>query len=255
VKIRTLIVDDEPLARQRIGALLADEEGIELVGECGNGKEAVAAVRELKPDLMFLDVQMPLLDGFGVLEALGADGVPAVVFVTAYDRYAVRAFETHALDYLLKPFDRERFRKALQRARAHIERDHQAGTGKQLRALLDDWYSTRRPVERLVIKSGSKVSFLRLEEVEYIEAAGNYLRVHAGADVHLLRETMAHLEGRLEGTRFIRIHRSTIVNLDSIRELHPSFHGDYSVILHSGAELTLSRGYRHHLQELLGDAL
>lgn len=255
MKIRTLIVDDEPLARQRIEDLLADEQGIELIGECGNGKEAVAAVRELKPDLMFLDVQMPLLDGFGVLEALGPDVVPAVVFVTAYDRYAVRAFETHALDYLLKPFDRERFNKALERARTHIERDRHAGTGKQLRALLDDLYSVRRPLERLVIKSGSKVSFLRLEEVDYIEAAGNYLRVHAGDETHLLRETMAHLESRLEGTRFIRIHRSAIVNLDSIRELHPSFHGDYSVILNSGVELTLSRGYRHNLQALLGDAL
>ncbi len=255
MKIRTLIVDDEPLARQRIRTLLADEKGIELVGECANGREAVAAVRELCPDLVFLDVQMPLLDGFGVLEALSTERLPAVVFVTAYDRYAVRAFEAHALDYLLKPFDRSRFGQTLERARSQLKHGHQAGTNQQLRALLEELHAARRPTDRLVVKSGTKVTFLRLEEIDYIEAAGNYLRVHTGAEVHLLRETMARLESRLEGTRFLRIHRSTIVNLDRIRELQPSFHGDYAVILNSGAELTLSRGYRDQLQTLLGDAL
>ncbi len=255
MKIRTLIVDDEPLARQRIRALLADEPGIDLIGEFANGSESVAAVTELRPDLMFLDVQMPVLDGFGVLEALGPEGLPAVVFVTAHDRYAVRAFETHALDYLLKPFDRARFRKALERARTHIARKHQPGADQQLRALLEDLYAARKPLERLVVKSGTKVTFLRPEEVDYIEAAGNYLRIHAGDEVHLLRETMARLESKLEGTRFLRIHRSTIVNLDCIRELHPSFHGDYTVILRSGVELTMSRGYRDRLQAVMGDAL
>jgi two-component system LytT family response regulator len=255
VKIRTLIVDDEPLARQRIRTLLADEIGFELIGECANGRDAVAAVRELKPDLMFLDVQMPALDGFGVLEALATERLPAVVFVTAYDRYAVRAFETHALDYLLKPFDRQRFRKALERARAGAERDHQGGASEQLHALLQELHAARKPVERLVVKSGTKVTFLRLEEIDYVEAAGNYLRIHAANEVHLLRETMARLESKLEGTRFLRIHRSTIVNLDCIRELHPSFHGDHVVILRSGAELTLSRGYRDKLQAVMGDAV
>jgi two-component system, LytTR family, response regulator len=255
VKIRTLIVDDEPLARQRVRTLLAAEKDIELVGEAGNGRDAVAAVRELRPDLMFLDVQMPLLDGFGVLEALGSEHLPAVVFVTAYDRYAVRAFETHALDYLLKPFDRSRFGKALDRARNQVERDHHADTGKQLRALLADVYSARQPIERLIVKAGGKVSFLRLGEVDYMEAAGNYVRVHVGDEVHLLRETMSHLESRLKGTRFVRIHRSTIVNLDCIRELQPAFHGDFAVILKSGAELTLSRGYRNKLEEHLGTSL
>jgi two-component system LytT family response regulator len=255
VKIRTLIVDDEPLARQRIRTLLGTEKDIELVGEIANGRDAVAAVCALKPDLMFLDVQMPLLDGFGVLEALRSERLPAVVFVTAYDRYAVRAFETHALDYLLKPFDRARFGKALDRARIQVERDHHAETGKQLRALLADVYSARTPTERLIVKTGGKVSFLRLGEIDYMEAAGNYVRIHVGAEVHLLRETMSHLESRLKGTRFIRIHRSTIVNLDCIRELQPSFHGDYAVILNSGTELTLSRGYRDKLEEHLGTSL
>jgi two-component system LytT family response regulator len=255
VKIRTLIVDDEPLARQRLRTLLGAEKDIELVGECANGSDAVGAVRALKPDLMFLDVQMPLLDGFGVLEALAAERPPAVVFVTAYDRYAVRAFETHALDYLLKPFDRSRFGQALDRARAQVERDHHAETSQQLRALLADVHAARKPIDRLIIKTSGKVSFLRLGEIDYLEAAGNYVRVHVGNEVHLLRETMSHLESRLQSTRFVRIHRSTIVNLDCIRELQPAFHGDYVVILHSGTELTLSRGYRNKFEELLGTAL
>jgi two-component system LytT family response regulator len=253
--IRTLIVDDEPLARQRLRTLLEGAKDIDLVGEVANGRDAVDAVRQLKPDLMFLDVQMPLLDGFGVLEALHDEPLPAIVFVTAYDRYAVRAFEAHALDYLLKPFDRSRFGKALERARAQVERDHQVETGKQLRALLTNVHSARRPMERLIVKTGGKVTFLHLGEIDYMEAAGNYVRVHVGNDVHLLRETMSHLEARLKGTRFVRIHRSTIVNLDRIREMQPSFHGDYSIILVCGAELTLSRGYRNKLEELLGSAL
>jgi len=255
VTIRTLIVDDEPLARQRLRTLLESEQDIELIGEAGNGWEAIAAVRQLAPELMFLDIQMPLMDGFAVLEALTGPRLPAVVFVTAYDRYAVRAFEAHALDYLLKPFDRSRFGKALEHARVQVERDHQAEAGKQLRALLADVYSGRKPIERLIIKASGKVNFLCLEEIEYMEAAGNYVRIHVGSDIHLLRETMSHLESRLKGTRFVRIHRSTIVNLDCIRELQPSFHGEYAVILNSGAELTLSRGYRDKLEKLLGTSL
>lgn len=255
MRIRTLIVDDEPLARQRIRTLLAGESGIEVVGECPNGQEAVATVRELGPDLMFLDIQMPVLDGFGVLEALRGDRLPVVVFVTAYDRYAVRAFETHALDYLLKPFDRSRFGKALARARSQIERDQHAETNQQLRALLEEVSSARKPVDRLVVKTGSKVSFLRLDEIEYFEAAGNYVRVHVGSEVHLLRETMSGLEARLNGTRFVRIHRSTIVSLDCVRELQPTFHGDYVVVLRGGTELTLSRSYRDKLESALGHVL
>jgi two-component system, LytTR family, response regulator len=253
VAIRTLIVDDEPLARTRIRSLLQDEADIEVVGECGDGKQAVVALRDLQPDLVFLDVQMPALDGFEVLEAVRGDRLPAVIFVTAYDRYAIRAFEHHALDYLLKPFDRDRFQKALARLRADLQRKQQASASQRLAAMLQDVQSSsRKPVQRLVIKSGGRIFFLRVEEIDWIEAAGNYVRLHVGKETHLLRETMNSLEGRLDGQQFVRIHRSTIVAMDRIKELQPWFHGDFKVILKDGGELTLSRGYRQKLQEMLG---
>jgi two-component system, LytTR family, response regulator len=252
--IRTLIVDDEPLARSRLRALLEREEDITVVGECGDGNEAVAAIRELQPDLLFLDVQMPALDGFGVLEAVGGDRVPAVIFVTAYDKYAIQAFEVHALDYLLKPFDRERFHLALERARAQLQREETVAASERLLALLEDAQAqaAKKPLQRLVIKSGGRVFFLRVEEIDWIEAAGNYVRLHVARETHLLRETMNALETRLDPEQFVRIHRSTIVHLDRIQELQPWFHGDYKVILRDGTQLTLSRGYRQKLQELLG---
>lgn len=259
--VRALIVDDEPLARQRLRTLLKGEPDIEVVGECSDGEEAVAAVRELRPDLLFLDVQMPVLDGFGVLEALGPEQLPAVIFVTAYDTYAIRAFEVNALDYLLKPFDRDRFRKALQRARAQITKEPSAMTGDQLGALLEDIHPERAatggrpPLERLVIKSSGRVFFLRAEEIDWIEAAGNYLRLHVGNDMHLLRDTMNNLEARLHPDKFLRIHRSTMVNLERVKELQPWFHGDYKVILLDGTELTLSRSYRPKLKNLLGESI
>jgi len=253
VAIRTLIVDDEPLARTRIRSLLQDEADIEVVGECGDGKQAIVALRDLQPDLVFLDVQMPALDGFEVLEAVRGDRLPAVIFVTAYDRYAIRAFEHHALDYLLKPFDRDRFQKALARVRAELQRKQQASASQRLAAMLQDVQSSsRKPVQRLVIKSGGRIFFLRVEEIDWIEAAGNYVRLHVGKETHLLRETMNSLEGRLDGQQYVRIHRSTIVAMDRIKELQPWFHGDFKVILKDGAELTLSRGYRQKLQEMLG---
>jgi two-component system LytT family response regulator len=250
-KIRTLIVDDEPLARQRLRQLLDREADIEVAGECADGRQAVAALRQDPPDLVFLDVQMPILDGFGVLEGLGAVRLPTVIFVTAHDRYALRAFEVHALDYLLKPFDRDRFQKALDRARAQLQHNPM-DVNQRLLALLADVQEVRKPLDRLVIKSGGRVCFVRIGEIDWIEAAGNYLRLHVGRDVHLLRETMSRLESRLDPRLFARIHRSTMVNLERIRELQPSFHGDFVVKLHDGTELTLSRGYRDKLQELLG---
>jgi two-component system LytT family response regulator len=255
VPIRTLIVDDEPLARQRVRALLEGEPDVEVVGECGDGRRAAAAIAELKPDLVFLDVQMPHLDGFGVLDAVRADHLPAVVFVTAYDRYALRAFEVHALDYLLKPFDRERFHKALGRARAQLRREPGADVSRRLLALLEDVQGARKGLERLVIKSGGRVCFVRTDEIDWVEAAGNYLRLHVGGEVHLLRETMNRLEARLDPARFLRIHRSTMVNIERIQELQPTFHGEHVVLLRDGTELTLSRGYRDRLQELLGGSL
>lgn len=251
MSIRALIVDDEPLARQRLIRLLKDEPDIEVVGECADGGDAVTAIRAHKPDLVFLDVQMPVLDGFGVLEALG-DDLPAVIFVTAYDRYALRAFEYHALDYLLKPFDRERFRKALERVRAHLGPDEAREEAEQLLAAVEEYKSEGKALERLVIKSAGRVFFLRVEEIDWIEAAGNYVRLHVGKEDHLLRDTMSSLEGRLDPKRFLRIHRSTMVNIERIQELQPLFHGDYVVILRNGTQLNLSRGYRQRLQEVFG---
>ena len=248
--MRTLIVDDEPLARERIRTLLRDEPDIELIGECADGKEAVAAIQGKNPELLFLDVQMPEMDGFAVLEAVGPERVPAVVFVTAYDRYALRAFDVHALDYLLKPFDRERFQKALERARAQV--GERGKLGDRLLALLKDIKEEPKHPQRFVIKSAGRVFFLRADEINWIEAAGNYVQLHVGSATHLMRETMGGLEARLDPEKFVRIHRSAIVQVDQLKEMQPAFHGDYIVILQDGTRLNLSRSYREKLQALLG---
>ncbi len=253
--MRVLIVDDEPLARERLRALLQAEPDVEVVGECADGRQAVEAIRAHQPDLIFLDVRMPELDGFGVLEALAREPRPAVIFVTATDRFALQAFDADALDYLLKPFDRERFRNALGRARARIGRDADAAVREQLRTLLEGVQPERKYLDRVVVKSSARVFFLRVEEIDWIEAAGNYLKLHAGGEAHLLRETMNNLEARLDPALFLRIHRSTIVNLERVRELQPWFHGDYAVLLRDGTRLTLSRSYRQKVQELFGNGL
>lgn len=253
MRIRTLIVDDEPLARRRLRDLLEPEADFELAGEASDGRQAVAALRSLRPDLVFLDVQMPLLDGFGVVEEVGADALPALIFVTAYDRFALQAFEVHALDYLLKPFDRDRFRKALERARAQLRREEPADLPRRLLALLNDVRPGASSPERLVIKAEGRVSFVRVDELDWVEAAGNYIRLHAGKNTFMLRETMSHLEARLDPRRFVRIHRSIIVNVERIREIQPAFHGDSVAVLRDGTELTLSRSYRDRFQEFLGE--
>jgi len=255
MKIRTLIVDDEPLARERIRTLLADESDIEIIGECANGLEAVAAIKNRKPELLFLDIQMPALDGFGVLEKIGAEKMPAIIFVTAYDQYALRAFEVHALDYLLKPFDRERFDQALRRARLQIQQATSGDLNQKLLALLEDLRAEKKWLERLVIKSGGRVFFLKIDEIDWIEAAGNYVRLHIQREAHLLRETIKNLETQLDPNKFLRISRSTIVRIDRIKELQPWFHGEYAIILQDGTQLTSSRGYREKLDELLGKSL
>jgi two-component system LytT family response regulator len=254
-KIRVLIVDDEPLARERVRNLLKQEPDVEVVGECSDGEEAVETVRRLNPDLLFLDVQMPKLDGFGVLEMLGPEQMPTTIFVTAYDRHALRAFEVHALDYLLKPYDRQRFQTAMERARAHLRRPPAGEVNERILALLADVQPKRKPLDRLVVKSGGRVAFVKMEEIDWIEAAGNYLKLHVGDETHLLRETMNDLEAKLDPDQFIRIHRSTMVNIERIQELQPLFHGDYVVILRGGKELTLSRSYRSKIEGLLGKAL
>ena len=251
MKIRTLIVDDEPLGRERIRTLLAGDPEIEVIGECSDGRQAITAIEQRNPDLVFLDVQMPEVDGFCVLDAICGGRMPAIVFVTAYDRYAVRAFEVHALDYLLKSFDRERFAAALQRAKEAIRRSREGALSERLAGLIEDLEAKKDRLTRLVIKSAGRIVFLRVEEIDWIEAADNYVRVHAGKEAHLIRETLQSMEKRLDPTRFLRIHRSSLVNLERIRELRPVFHGDYLVRLTDGTELTLSRNYRGKLVEPL----
>jgi len=253
-KIRALVVDDEPMARDRVLSLLQHEDDVEVVGECGDGTQAVSAIHNQAPDLVFLDVQMPGHNGFEVIEAVGADRMPTVIFVTAYDEYALKAFEVHALDYLLKPFGRDRFQQTLQHARAILERRRAGDLGRRLLALVNDIKTEPGPtrLDRLVVKSGGRVFFLRTDQIDWIEAAGNYVRLHVGPTSHLLRETMNAIEGRLDPEKFFRIHRSRIVNMERIQEMQPWLNGEYAVVLRTGTRLTLSRGYREKLQERLG---
>jgi two-component system LytT family response regulator len=235
-KIRTLIVDDEPLARSNLAVLLRLDPEIEIVRECGSGAEAVAEIRKAKPDLVFLDVQMPECDGFDVLELLGQDLPPAVVFVTAYDQYALRAFEAGALDYLLKPFDNARFDRALDRAKQRITRDK----------------DPPRKLDRLAIKSIGQVLFVKVSEIDWIEAADYYACLHVGPRTHLLRRRMSELEQELDPVVFSRIHRSTIVNLDRVRGLKLREDGEYEVLLEDGNRLRMSQRYRKQLQSRMG---
>ena len=249
--IRALVVDDEPLAREMIREMLAEDSDVEIVAECANGREAVDAIWSFRPDLVFLDIQMPELGGFEVLESLDPQTSPYIIFVTAYDQYAVRAFEVHAFDYLLKPFDRERFNEALERARRQVEREETGDLGRRLLALVKDLRRDQPRAERLVVKSGGRLFFLRADEIDWVEAAGNYVRLHVGTTSHLLRETMNAIEGRLDPEKFFRIHRSRIVNMERIQELQPWLNGEYAVLLRTGTRLTLSRGYREKLQDRL----
>ncbi|MDT4897514.1 MAG: two-component system, LytTR family, response regulator [Acidobacteriota bacterium] len=252
--IRTVIVDDEPLARRGIRAHLTEERDVEIIAECGNGRDAVRVISELAPDLVFLDVQMPELDGFGVLEAINLEHLPSVIFVTAYDKYALRAFEVHALDYLLKPFDTERFTRAMERARTQIERRSISDLSHRLQSLINDLQTNQKYAERLVIKSAGRIFFLGVEEIDWVEAADNYVRLHSGNNTHLLRETMNSLEKKLDPAQFLRIQRSTIINVRRIKELHPLFKGEYEIVLKDGTRLSSGRGYRARLQELFGNS-
>lgn len=234
--IRALIVDDEPLARSNLVVLLRTDPEIGIVGECGSGAEAMAEIRVANPDLLFLDVQMPECDGFDVLELLGSDLPPAIVFVTAYDQYALRAFEAGALDYLLKPFDNARFELALSRAKQRIRlgRDH------------------RQKLERVAIKNAGLVCFVRISEIDWIEAADYYACLHVGAKSHLLRRSLSELEADLDPNTFCRVHRSSIVNLERVRGLKLRQDGEYEILLENGATIRLSRRYRKSLQARLG---
>ena len=235
-KIRAVVVDDEPLARSSLKLLLRRDREVELVGECKSGMEALAEIRRKKPELVFLDVQMPECDGFDVLEQLGSEMPPALVFVTAYDQYALRAFDAGALDYLLKPFDNARFERALNRAKERIEQ------GKE----------TPRKIERLAIKNAGQVLFQKISEIDWIEAADYYVCLHVGTKTHLLRRSMSDVDQELEQAAFCRIHRSAIVNLERVRQLEISEDGGTDVVLNSGTRLRLSRRYRKDLQARLG---
>ena len=255
--LRTLIVDDEPLARERVRMMLGMHDDVAVVGEYGDGQQAIDAIRTQRPDLVSLDVQMPGVDGFGVLRALEGEVMPYVVFVTAYDQYALRAFEVHALDYVLKPFNAERFSQALQRARGAIAKRDEGEVGvdrDRLRSLVASLTAEQREKQRIVVKSSGRVFFVKVDDIDWIEAEGNYVRLHMGAQSHLLRETMKGMESVLDTSQFIRIHRSTIVNADRIRELQPLFHGEYAVILRDGTRLVASRGPDNRLKKLLAEA-
>lgn len=254
-RIRALIVDDEPLARERVREMLSAYADIELIKDCANGQEAIKAVREHRPDLVFLDVQMPGTDGFEVLEALDPDLIPTIIFITAYDQYAVRAFEVYALDYLLKPFDRERFEKALERAKKHILESRSGDLTERVLQALNEIKTKPEYLERLVIRANGHIFFLKTEEVDWLEAEGNYVRLHSGKESYLLREALSALETQLDPKKFLRIHRSAIVNIERIQELQPWFHGEYRIILQDGVQLTLSRSYRDKLNELVGKSL
>ena len=234
--------------------MLAGDPQVAIVGESCNGREALEAIRAHSPDLVFLDVQMPEVGGFEVLASLGKGEMPHIIFVTAYDQYAVRAFEVQALDYLLKPFDQERFDISWQRARAQILQDRDGGRGMDQRILdlLEELKVGKNYLERLVIKAGGRIYFLETGEIDWIEAEGNYVSVHSAKKSHLLRETITSLESQLDPKKFVRIHRSSIVRLDFIQELQPWFHGEYRVILQDGTQLTLSRNHRDKMQEALG---
>ena len=252
---RILIADDEPLARERLKMLLVGQEGFEVVGECHDGPSTIDAIRRSKPDLVFLDVQMPGANGFEVVSALGEEELPLFVFVTAFDKYALKAFDVHALDYLLKPFDRDRFLQALARARQQLERPSNSDLRSRLLALVKDLEPAPQRLERFVIKSGGRVFFVRADEIDWIEAAGNYVKLHVGTETHLLRETMTAVETQLPRETFYRIHRCHIVNIERVKELQPWFNGEYVVFLRTGARLTLSRGYREKLQDRIGRTL
>ena len=263
--LRVLIVDDEPVARRRLRRLLRDVPDVEVAGESGDGRSAVTDVRALVPDVVLLDVQMPEMDGFEVIGALagGPPGppapvrrpLPAIIFVTAHDRYALRAFEVHALDYLLKPVTGERLAGAIDRARTRIAERRGAAVDPRVLALLNDLASGRRFLTRLPVKSGGKVIVLLLADVDWIQAADNYVTLHAGADRFVARETIGRLERELDPERFVRIHRSAIVQVDRIKELLPDFHGDFTMVLRNGARVTLSRTYRAKVEQVLGREL
>lgn len=258
--MKVLIVDDEPLAREGIRQLVEREADVVIVGECGDGKQALKVIRDESPDLVFLDIQMPEMDGFALLESLSPEKMPRVIFVTAYDQYAVRAFEVHALDYVLKPLDEERFQKTWERATEQIRGRKDAGWLDGIQSLLQELAEGKgggqgHYADRMIIKTDGRVFFVRVKDMDWIEAQGNYVMIHVGKESHLVRDAISKIEEDLDPRLFLRIHRSTIVNIDRIQELQSLFHGDYRVLLKDGTKLLLSRRYRSKARDALGKSL
>lgn len=257
--IRTIIADDEHLARKKLRMLLASEPGVQVVAECQDGQQTVVALQAHKPDLLLIDIRMPVLDGFQVLGKLAPDEMPVVVFTTAYDQFAIRAFEADALDYLLKPFEAERLHHAIERARAELLKSHNRDLTNRILEVLaknaEPKMESRRVDDRMVIRTGGKVVFLDVKEIDWIEAAANYVKLNVGKDSYLLREGIGSISNRLDPDRFVRIHRSAIVNVRKIKELQPCESGEYIAVLKNGKELSCSRGYRTQLQQLIGKNL
>lgn len=252
--IHTIIADDEPLARGKLRMLLDSEPGIRIIAECENGNEAISALKAYKPDLLLLDIQMPDADGFQVLETLAPEDMPMIIFTTAYDQYAIRAFEEHALDYLLKPFDQERLHAAIERARLEILNRHDRELTSRILDMLSSIKASQQTERRFVIKSGGRVVFLDVDDIDWVEAAANYVKLNAGGRSYLLRDTISRISERLDPSQFVRIHRSILVNVRKIKELQPCNSGEYMVILRNGKELSCSRGYRAGLHELIENA-
>jgi two-component system LytT family response regulator len=249
--MRTIIADDESLARKKLRNFLESENDIEIVGECRNGKETIAALRNLEPDLVLLDVEMPDANGFQVLRAVPEDDLPIVIFTTAHDRYAVQAFEAHALDYLLKPFDKDRVHAAVERVRAELSKKQDRELGWRLLDALARTPPKAQSDRRVAIRAGGRIVFLEIDEIDWVEAAANYVKVHAGKQSYVLRERIGRILERLDPDQFVRIHRSTIANVRRVKELQPCNSGEYIVVLKDGKELSCSRGYRAGMQRLI----
>jgi len=248
--VRALIVDDEPLARAHLRSLLCDRGDVDVVGECGDGRSAIEQIRRLAPELVLLDIQMPELDGLEVIREIGPTKMPAVVFVTAYDEHALAAFEVHAFDYILKPVSRQRFTNAIDRVVSLIRADTPADE-RPLTALIDALRSERSALDRVAVKSDGRVTFIRVGEIDWIEADDDLVRIHAGKAVHAHRSTLTHLAERLPASKFLRIHRSTLVNVDRIREIQPWFQGDWVLILADGTRLHSGKSYRAKVREYI----
>ncbi len=254
-KITAVIVDDELLARKFIRRMLKHEPDWELVGEASNGNEAVETIRTQKPDIVFLDVQMPEMDGFAVLEKVAIGQLPEIVFTTAYESYAIRAFELHALDYLLKPFDQQRFREAIRHAKERLHSRQLEDGRRQIGALLERINSKQPYLERLIIKADGRITFLNTHEIDWIEADDKYVHLHTAKGARMVRQTLSAMETQLDPARFVRIHRSAMVNVERIKELQPLFNGEYSLLMEDKTKLTLSRTYKDKLFGLLGKPL